>query len=454
MSFIDNLLPWPPCTGTPFPGWKGNRQCERAVWSRHFGAGLALLVVFPVLAGDWPQWRGPNRDAVWTETGMPEAFPPDGLKVRWRAAIGPGHSSPVVAGGLVYITDSEKAKPRAWERVLCFDERTGKRLWMYSDEVTLSEAWFNPNNKSGPIPTPVVSKGKIVTLGSTGHLVCLDARTGRLVWKRDLAQDFGLGDFAELTPCPLIEGGLVIAVIGGKPGACVVALDIHTGKEVWRALDDPYTFSSPTVIHAGGRRQFIVWTPKAVTSLDPATGKTWWREELITREDYAVATPVYADGRLAISGLMFQLDPGKPAARIVWPETKNVSKRVLSHTCMPLILGECVYGGKMSGHLICLDAHTGNQLWETDQVTGLKSGATIHMTVNGSSVLIFTDQGNLLRARLTPKGYEELSRTHLIDPDYTFGDHKVVWAVPAYAHKHVFARNYTELVCVSMMPGL
>jgi hypothetical protein len=118
---------------------------------------------------------------------------------------------------------------------------------------------------------------------------------------------------------------------------------------------------------------------------------------------------------------------------------------------MPLILGGCVYGGKMSGHLVCLDAQTGGQIWETDQVTGLRNGATIHMTLNGDSVLIFTDQGNLIRARLTPKGYVELSRVHLIDPDYTFGDHKVVWAVPAYANRHIFARNYTELVCASLM---
>jgi len=412
--------------------------------------GFWFLVSLPGWAGDWPQWRGPNRDAVWTERGMPETFPPSGLKVRWRVAVGPGHASPVVARGRVYVSDSQKSKPHAWERVICFDERTGKRLWSYSDEVNLTESWFNPNNKSGPIPTPVVSKGHVVALGSTGHVLCLDARNGNLLWKRDLGEDFALGGFAELTPCPLVERGLVIVVIGGKPGACVVALDLHTGKDVWTALGDPYTFSSPTIINAGGKRQFIVWTTKAVTSLDPVSGKILWREELITREDYTVATPVSDGGRLLISGLMFQLDPLKPAARILWPETKTVSKRVLSHTCIPLILGDCVYAGKMSGHLVCLDAHTGSQLWETGQVTGLKNGATIHMTLNGNSVLIFTDQGNLIRARLTPTGYSELSRAHLIDPDYTFGDHQVVWAPPAYANRHVFARNYTELVCASL----
>lgn len=419
------------------------------------GLGLWLAVALPGRADDWPQWRGPNRDAVWKETGIPETFPPGGLKVRWRAAIGPGHASPVVTGGRVYVTDSEKAKPRAWERVICFDERTGKQLWIRSDEVKLPESWFDPNNNSGPIPTPLVADDRVVAMGQTGQVVCLDAVNGSLVWKRDLGQDFGLGGFAELTPCPLVEAGLVIVVIGGKPGACVVALDLRTGKEAWRALDDPYTFSSPIVITAGGKRQLIVWTPKAVTALDPANGKTWWREELITHESYAVSTPVFDGDRLLVSGLMFQLDPAKPAASVLWPESGPYIKRVLSYFCMPVILGDHVYGARNSGHLVCLEAGTGRQLWETDQVTGLMkalgNGATIHLTLHGNSVLIFTDQGNLIRARLTPEGYQELSRTHLIDPTYDFGRRKVVWPPPAFANGHVFARNGEELICASLV---
>ncbi len=289
------------------------------------------------------------------------------------------------------------------------------------------------------------------TLGSTGHLLCLDTRKGRLVWKRNLGQDYDLEKFPELTACPLIEGKRLIVLICGKPGACVVAFDKRTGKEIWRALNDPpHAFSSPIVISAGGKRQLIVWTPKAVTSLNPVTGETWWREELATREDYAVATPVRLGDRLLVSGLMFQLDRDKPSASVLWPETKALSLRVLSHTCMPLILGEHVFAGKMGGRLICLDARTGQQVWETDQVTPQGNGATIHLTPNGDSVLIFTDKGNLIRARLDAEGYHELSRVHLIEPDYQFGSRPVVFAPPAFANRHVFARNIHELVCASL----
>ena len=418
-------------------------------------AALGLLLSMSIPAEDWPQFRGPNRDSVWNETGILQTFPAEGLKVCWRAPVGAGVSSPVVAGGRVYVTDSKLEKPKAWERVHCFDEKSGKPLWTFSDEVNYGEGAFHQQEQgspSGPCPTPIVEGRRVFTLGATGHLLCLEARKGRAVWKRILSEDYALIESPNLTPCPLIEGGLLIVVIGGKPGACVVAFDKRTGKEFWRGLDDPpRAFSSPIVISAGGKRQLIVWTPKAVTSLNPATGRTWWREALVTREDYAVATPVFHGDLLLVSGLMFQLDRNQPSASVLWPETKALSLRVLSHTCMPLILGEHVFAGKMGGRLVCLEARTGKQVWETDQVTGLANGATIHLTPNGDSVLIFTDQGNLIRVRLDVKGYHELSRVHLIEPDYQFGDRKIVWAPLAFANRHVFARNNQVLICASLV---
>jgi outer membrane protein assembly factor BamB len=291
----------------------------------------------------------------------------------------------------------------------------------------------------------------LFTLGDRGHLLAFDTLKGTLIWKRVLGHDYNLEEFPEMTSCPLIEGKLLIVLICGKPGACVVAFDKLTGKEVWRALDDPpHAFSSPMVISAGGKRQLIIWTPKGITSLNPATGQTWWREELITREDYAVATPVHLGDRLLISGLMFQLDQRKPAASILWPETKALSLRVLSHTCMPMMLGEYVFAGKIGGHLVCLEARTGKQLWETDQVTPPGNGGTIHLTLNGDSMLLFTDQGNLIRARMDATGYHELSRAHLIEPDFHFGERKVVFAPLAFANRKVFSRNNQEIVCASL----
>lgn len=401
-------------------------------------------------ADDWPQWRGPGRDSVWHESGTRQVFPRDGLKIRWRAPITAGHSSPIVGNGRVYITDSIFDSSKRWERVHCFDEKSGRALWMHSDEASYPGT-MDPNNPAGPVPTPVCDRDSVFVLGATSQLSCLNARTGAAVWKKDLVKEYQVPGDPEMTASPLLEGDRVIVVVCGKPNACVLAFDKRTGKEAWRALDDPpHAFSSPMVFGFGGKRHLVVWTPRAITSLNPATGETWWREELITREDYAVVTPTFHDGLLLVSGLALRFESEKVVPSRLWPEAKELKSRVLSFTSVPLILGEHVFTGNMAGKLVCLDAHTGKQIWETDQVTAAKHCAALHLTLNGDSVLIFTDQGNLIRARLDGAGYHELSRAHLIDPDYPFGGRDLVWAPPAFANGHVFARNNKEIVCASL----
>ena len=120
---------------------------------------------------------------------------------------------------------------------------------------------------------------------------------------------------------------------------------------------------------------------------------------------------------------------------------------MLSNTSTPLILGDCVFSAKSSGQLVCLDAATGEQLWETDKVTALKGGASIHLTPSGGSVLLYSDRGELIRARLGHDGYHELGRASLIDPTYPFGDRKCAWSPPAYANGHVFVRSDAQLAC-------
>ena len=147
---------------------------------------------------------------------------------------------------------------------------------------------------------------------------------------------------------------------------------------------------------------------------------------------------------------MFQLDSDKPATSVLWPEKRTPSRIVLSQTSLPLLQADYVYSNRVNGHLVCLDARTGEEIWRTDKVTDQQNAACIHITPNGGSFLLFTDQGNLIRARLTGQGYAELSRVHLIDPTYFIYGRKVIWTPPAYANRHVFARNDEELICASL----
>jgi outer membrane protein assembly factor BamB len=418
---------------------------------------LALLLLLSqtatARADDWPQWRGPNRDGVYRETGLLESFPAEGLAVRWRAAAGWGFSSPVVAQGRVFLADSEVIKPTAKERVRCFDVASGQTLWTHEYAVAYEDWAFDPTQEIGPVATPIVEDSRLYTLGRLGHLFCLNAANGKVLWQRDLGKDYQMA-FAPGSPSPLIDGDLLILVIGGKPDACVLALQKDTGQEVWKALDEPMTFSSPIVISAGGGRQLIVWTQESVTSLDPAAGTVHWRQPLLTSGDYAVSTPVFHQDRLLIGGLMFQLDANQPAANVMWPASKAPARRIYSHTSTALLQGDHLFSARSSGELICVEAATGKQVWEATEVTGLNNGASIHLTRNSDSVLLYTDQGELIRARLSSSGYTELSRVKVLAPTMPFGGRNVAWSPPAYANRCIFARSGKELVCASLARGI
>lgn len=405
-------------------------------------------------AEDWPQWRGMNRDGIWRETGITKKFPTGGLPVRWRAPVGYGFSSPVIAKGRVYVTDSLVDRPRVRGRILCFEETTGKLLWTFSRGRTNYPAWaFVPGQEPSPNGTPVVQDGKIFTTGPQAHtLYCLEADSGKLIWEKNLAHDYQIEETATISASPLIDGDRLILQVGGKPDACVVAFDTKSGKEIWKSLNETPGQSSPVIIKAAGRRQLIVWTTQSVSSLDPATGKLFWRETFAAGNSSAVATPVFSDNRLLVSGLMLKLDEKKPAASVLWPESPVATKRILSGTSTPLVQGNYVYSLNPAGNLVCLETDTGKQIWETDQVTRPKGGssACMHMTVNGSSVFIYNEPGELILAYLSPKGYEEICRTRLVEPTYGFGGRKLTWAAPSFANGHVYARTEKEIVCASL----
>lgn len=398
-------------------------------------------------ADDWPQWRGPNRDGVWSESGILEAIPAEGLGIRWRKPVGPGWSSPVVAQHKVFVTDVDFGARPAHERVHCLDEATGNSLWTYAYEAKYPD--LPPENRSTPAATPIVEAGMLYMIGGNGHVHCLEIGMGKPQWEKRLDKEFEIKP-QSCRPSPLIEGDLLILLTGGKPGGCVVALEKKTGKDVWKALDDSVSNSSPIVIEAAGRRQLIVWTGESVTSLVPATGEVLWRERLVTNTNYSTATPVTEKDALLISGFMLELRRDAAQATPLWPKSRVVDRRVLSNTSTPLLQGDYLYSAKSSGEFVCLESRTGEQVWVTEKPTALKQGASIHLTPHGNAVWLFTDEGNLIRARLTPKGYEELGRAPLLEPTSPFAGKRLAWVPPAFANRHVFARNDNEVVCASL----
>ena len=412
---------------------------------------LALLfVVMTAQADDWPQWRGPNRDGVWRETGILESIPASGLDVRWRVKVGNGYSGPVVSQGRVFVND-HVFNPEV-ERVLCLDEATGKLLWTHSYPTDYKDMEYG----NGPRASPTVHDGKVYSLGTQGHLVCLDAAKGSLVWKKSLAEDFrGQIPRYGASAAPLIVNDLLIVCAGGQPDASVVGLDRKTGELRWKALPDRPAYSAPIVVNAGGAQQLIVWTADSIASLEPPTGKVLWQVPWKAVFDPAqmVASPVWHKDLLLFMGAwsrgskMLKLDSAKPAAAVLWetgakPTTTISTPMFQDDDHFYAILG--------NGSLACLEAGSGKEVWSTREPTSGSFG-NAHLTPNGDRVFLFNHTGHLILARLTPKGYQEFGRCLLVEPTAGYrAQGPITWAHPAYASQCVFARNDRELVCASL----
>jgi outer membrane protein assembly factor BamB len=244
-------------------------------------AALSLLAFAPftsAFGNDWPQWRGPNRDGNWTETGTVEKLPAD-LKVRWRVPLSNGYSGPTVAKGLVYVTD-RVMEPKEIERVHCLDEKTGKTVWTHTYDCKYEGVSF-PN---GPRASVTVQDGRAYSLGSMGNLFCFDAAKGAIQWSKNLNAEYKIRmpDWG-IAASPLIEGDLVIVFVSGSENACVIAFDRKTGKEVWKALPDRATYSSPIVIEQAGKRVLVCWTAERLVGLDPQTGSVYWEQSFPAR---------------------------------------------------------------------------------------------------------------------------------------------------------------------------
>ncbi len=429
------------------------------------------LATIGLHAEDWPQWRGVNRDAVWSDTGLLEDFPDDGLLVKWRTPIRGGFAGPAVAGGRVFVLDYRETPGSrtmdGHERLLALDEETGEVLWTREWPATYRNIHFK--FAIGPRATPTVDGGRVHVLGAAGMLSCFDVATGDLLWRVDTAADYGVTvPVFGVSQSPLVEGDHLIALLGGEPDAMVVAFDKRTGAEAWRAIETTSEpgYSSPIVITAGGVRQLIVWHAAAVTSLDPATGATWWQHDFPIPSGLTIGTPVRSGRYLLVTqvengGLMLALNSDRPAARLLW-EGANPSRTDRppqgATLSTPVVAGDALYGLSSYGEFRGVDAATGERLWSTDRLTPHERWANSYLVRNGDRWFVINETGELVIARFTPAGYEEVGRTLLLTPTTRtrggasgrWDDRAVLWAHPAFANRHVVARNDAEVVRLSL----
>jgi outer membrane protein assembly factor BamB len=419
------------------------------------------------LADDWPQWRGPNRDGVWREGDVIEKFTDKQLsgkqiKIAWRQPISAGYSGPTVAEGRVFITD-RVLEPEQAERVHCFDAASGKKLWTHEYDRAYSGVGY----PAGPRACVTIADGLAYALGAMGDLHCLAAADGKVLWKKDLLADYDIKmPIWGISAAPLVEGELVILQIGGRD-ACLVAFDRKSGEQRWTALSDRASYTAPIMIEQAGKRVLVCWTGDHVAGLDPATGKVHWKHPFPPQKMViGISTPVVANDRLFVTSfydgsLMLKLDPEKLAVEKLWKrvgrsERPGDTDALHSIIATPLAEGDYIYGVDSYGELRCLDAKTGDRLWENKTAAAPGRWSNIHMVRNGESVWMFNEAGELIISRLSPKGFEEISRAKLIEPtpeqlrQRRAGYFGVCWSHPAFANRHVYARNDKEIVSADL----
>ena len=423
-----------------------------------------LLCVNAGLADDWPQWLGPNRDSVWRENGIVKKFPDQGLPIRWRTEVRDGYSGPAVADGRVFVLDYVHTTGKAsdspivrselegTERVLCLNAEDGSLLWKHEYECPYRIAY-----PGGPRATPTVDGKRVYTLGAEGDLLCFHVADGKVIWSKQLRKEYQTkSPLWGFCGHPLVDGRKLICLVGGV-GSVVVAFDKTSGKELWRSLsaEDP-GYCPPTLITVEGRRQLVIWHPEAINGLDPETGALYWSVPLKPDYGMSITAPrqygsfLFASGHVTV-GALLKLDP-EPAAEIVWRGTGNTA--VYCCNSVPYIEDGIIYGVcATGGQLRAVELTTGDRLWETfAPTTGRRrtSHATAFLVKHKDRCFLFNEQGDLILARLSREGYEEISRFHVLEPTSTSGGRNVVWSHPAFANQCVYARNDNELVCVSL----
>ena len=388
------------------------------------------------LQADWPWWRGPLGNGTWVKGKIPARFPKTGLPIAWKAKVGPGYSGITVAEGRVYTMDRPRGSKD--ERVICWSARTGQLLWEHRYRADYGDLPYG----KGPRSTPTVMGRLVYTLGAVGHFCCLHAWTGKVYWQRDLAREAGakMPEWG-FAASPVVFRDLVILHAGLGPHGCLAAFDRLTGKEVWRSGYDPVGYATPMLFRYRGRTGLLAWTPRHIACFDPYTGKMFWRIPYRVTYGVSIATPIIAGDLIFVSGYWegakaIRLGRTLETARLVWEENRFLRGLM----AQPLHRGGYGYLLDKRHGLVCFRLKDGRKVWtDGNRLTPRERNPQATMVWIGRTdhILALNAKGELVHARLTPAGYDEIDRVPLVGP---------TWAHPAYSGQAVFARDDQKIV--------
>lgn len=376
----------------------------------------ACLLVPGVLAGDWPQWRGPERNghAASSESAPASALFLTSPKVAWKAAIGPGFSSPIVAKGKVFLCDARDGQE--WAR--CLDATTGKELWSLAFAPMFEDEWG-----AGPRSTPFTDGERLYVQSCTGEFRCLDLNDGKVLWSLSFEKDFKLpflGSKAREGTAQrrgnngsgLLDGDAVIIPVGAADGATLVCRNKLTGAPIWASGNEEAAYSSLMAADLAGVRQVVGLMADNLMGVDRATGKVLWRVPLRTNAKRHAMTPVIVGNRVIVNSHTFGMicfeiaqEGGEFKAKEAW---KN--DRLKINLATPVVVGQHLYSHGPAKNFICAELATGRELWSAE---GFGKEYSSVVAVGDRDLLVLTDAGEGVWLRANPERYEELGRGQL-----------------------------------------
>ncbi len=403
---------------------------------------LTLACALAASAADWTQWLGPKRDGGSSESVEPWKESP---KVMWKAKVGVGFSTPVIADGRVFVHARVSGKDR--EELIALDAKTGKPLWRRGYD----RGPYNSVLNTGPQATPTVVGSRVYTFGITGFLTCFEADTGKQVWQVDCFKKFK-SELPRFGVCcsPLVVGNKVLVAVGGK-GSSVAAFEAETGEVAWQALDEPASTSSPVLVVAGGKRgrlpEVAFMTTLRVVGLNPLDGAVNWEFALPFQPGGTSPTPLVIGDRIVTS----TMSNGSTAIRVTAGEKVTAEKEWQSK-----ILSGYFSSGVASkdrvflvtnttkpvprADLVCVELKTGKELWKKEGMGYFHFGLV--RTSNGK-LLVLDDAGNLKLIDAEGKEFKELCTAKVCEGTLVN---------PALSGGFVYARDASEVVCVQLAP--
>lgn len=407
---------------------------------------IKCLVVFAIsiaasglAPADWPQWRGPNRDGYVADAAIPKSWPKT-LQTEWKVPVGIGHASPVGANGKIYVF----ARQNEEEVLRALDATTGKEIWKTSMLITYQMHEAAAGHGKGPKSTPVISRGVVYVFGISGVLSAHDAETGKFKWRHEFSKTYPkTSPLFGTAMSPIVEGGVLIAHVGGHDKGALIAFDAETGKIKWSNEADGPAYSSPLVVTVSGVRQVVTFMQKDFVGVDFATGKLLWKLPSKTRYDENINTAVVYKDLLIFSreeqGLA-AIRLSKPGAEIV-PQQVWINKEAELYMSSPVLQGNLVVGmtARQKGQFFAVNAETGETVWQSPGRMG--ENAAI-LNLGNKVLLLLTNDANLIVQPAGAKAYAPVAQYSVAS--------SATWAHPLVIGNRILIKDETTLTSLAI----